>query len=258
MRGPDHRLRSGAGLLAAAGQEPVGCVGNDVDRVTRLLRGDPVCGRQRPGSSVRAGPDGVRARRQPSARAACDPHGRIPKRGLESMAAWQLNRGQLPGASGVRRDEELLADKAIGGLRARRHHRVSRGDNALDRLEDAARQLTGVGGQSGRGDRLQRPLASLERRGRFGLRAVAHQQHDGGDATGRDRQGRHAYRLGAETDPAFSGPWRSATRRPGAWRCGFEQEGAPRAVRLVRLVRARLAGMRPGLLPGLRQDRLSG
>ena len=260
-RGPDHRLVPGAGRLVAGGQEAVRRVGDHVDRVTGLPRGDSAGSRQRPGLPILAGPDGVVAERHPSARAAGDPDGLIAQRGL--AAAGQLDRGQPPGAPGVGRHEELLADGVAGLLRARRHHRVPRGDDAVDRLEDAARQLSRIGRQGVRRDRGCCSRASLVRARAFLRRVPRQDGEDHGGRDGRGSQGRHAYRAGPPARPAPAAPARAGasgrrarTRAPGgtgARRGGLEQQ---RAVRPAAPPAARTAGVRPGLLPGPRQDRL--
>ena len=182
-RGPGHRLAPGASRLVAGGEEPARRVGDHVDRVTGLPRGDPAGVRQRPGLPILAGPDGVVAERHPSTRAARDPDGLVPERRL--AAAGQLDRGQTPGPPGVGRHEELLADGAAGFLRTGRHHRAPGGDDALDRLEDAARQLSWIGRQGVRRDRVRRPRTSLVRARAFLRRVPRERGEDYGRRDGR-------------------------------------------------------------------------
>ncbi len=112
MRGPDHRLIPGAGRLVAGGQEPAGCVGDHVDRVTVLPRGDPVRARQRPGQPVRAGPDGVVAFGHPSVRAAGDPDG------LDTPAEADRRRAAGPGPA-ARCARHRTMRRTAGGRRRR-------------------------------------------------------------------------------------------------------------------------------------------
>ena len=192
-RGPGHRLVSGAGRLVAGRQEPARRVGDHVDRVTGLPRGDPAGSRQRPGLPVLAGPDGVVAERHPSARAARDPDGLVPQRGL--AAAGQLDRGQPPGAPGVGRHEELLADGAVGFLRSpsspscspRRRCARSSGRRRASAVLDRS-----AGCSARPGPPLPRP-PSFALGPSFGV-CPGQDGEDHGGRDGRGGQGRRAYR----------------------------------------------------------------
>ena len=253
---PDHGLVTGAGRLVAGGQEPVRCACHHADHVAGLARGDPAGGRQRPGLPVRAGPDGIVAERHPAARAAGDPHGLVAQRGL--AAARQLNRGQTPGAPGIGRNEELLADRVTGSQRARRHHRVPRRDDALDRVEDAPRQLSRVGRHRVRRDRVRRAGAALIRGGAWPGHVPPQHGENHRHGHGRGGQGRHADGRAPPAEPAPPAPGPPAAGTHSAWRargrCGLEQQRAGRGAGGAG--RPGPAGGRSGLLPGPRQDRL--
>ena len=146
-------------------------------------------GREGPGQSVLAGPDGLRADGHPSARAAGQQRGWVPQRWLDPGTARRgPDRGELPAGTGVGRGEELLAYHAVADLRAHRHDGVTRGDDAADGLEDATLLLPGVGRQGDRGQRqlrrarvLARTLAlavALVRRERAHFRATAREQRE--------------------------------------------------------------------------------
>ena len=234
-RRPDHRLRRAAtGVIrrsGARGQEAVGGLGDHPDGVAGQLWADPVGGGESPGQAARAGPDGLRADRHPAARAAGQQRGLVTGCGL--AAAGRADRGELPAGTGVRRDQELLADHAVAGLRAHRHDRVACGHDAVDGLEDPALLLSGIGVE---GDRAQRQPRRDDARGpvlvrgqRAELRPVAGQQRKRQDGHGHQHDGRHRDRRGTAAEQAAAGPL-------GARHPVVEQEG---------VVRPRPAGLAP-------------
>ena len=171
-------------------------------------------GGEGPGQAGRAGPDGLRADRHPAARAAGQQRGRMTERGLARLAAaGRADRSGLPAGTGVRGDQELLAHHAVAGLRAHRHDRVARGDDAVDGLEDAALLLSGIGVE---GDRGQRQLGRDGVRGvrgpvlvsgeRAELRPMTGQQRERQDGHRHQHDGRHRDRRGAAAEQAGAGP----------------------------------------------------
>ena len=178
-----------------------------------------------PGQAGRAGPDGLRADRHPAVRAAGQQRGRMTERGLDPLAAGRADRSELPAGTGVRGDQELLAHYAVTGLRAHRHDRVARGDDAVDGLEGAALLLSGIGVE---GDRGQRQLRRDGVRGpvlvsgeRAELRPMTGQQRQGQDSHRHQHDGRHHDRRGAAAEQAGAGP-------PGGGHAVVEQEGVVR------------------------------
>ena len=112
---PDHSLCRAVAAFGHAGcQEAIGCAVQHPHLVAGQHRGDAMGARKRPGQAIGAGPDGLRANRQPPAGTACHPGGRIAHRGL--APARLADRGQPPRGPAIGGHEELLAYHAAGGL----------------------------------------------------------------------------------------------------------------------------------------------
>src|SRR5208283_5445769 len=84
--------------------------------------GYAVGGGQGPGQAIRAGPDSLRAYREPATGTSGQPGGCIPQWGLP--ATGRADRGEVPGLTAVDRHEELLASRVVASQPSRRDDRA--------------------------------------------------------------------------------------------------------------------------------------